>query len=253
MKKKVTKKNIKTNYKKKPQNKRQINNIPKSKVKVRKIRYGRIILCLIIIFLVMYLLSSFIDLNIKNIYIHDNDILSDYEIIEIAHLENYPFMFYDLSMNIEKRLEENIYIKNATVKKHYRRIDIYIEDNYPVLYNSNTGNTIFQDKQEINKVFSTPVLVNYVPDTIMDEFINKFLSLDRDVITRISEVKYDPNNVDNERFLLTMNDGNFVYLTLAYFDKMNSYVSVYLDIISKYGEKKGILYLDSGEYFKILN
>ena len=49
-----------------------------------------------------------------------------------------------------------------------------------------------------------------------------------------------------------MNDGNFVYLTLAYFDKMNSYVNIHLDIVSKYGNKKGIVYLDSGEYFKIL-
>ena len=86
----------------------------------------------------------------------------------------------------------------------------------------------------------------------MDEFMTKFLSLDRNVIYRISEIKYDPNNVDSERFLLTMNDGNFVYLTLAYFDKMNSYVNIHLDIVSKYGNKKGILYLDSGEYFKIL-
>lgn len=247
MKKKVTqKKNVKK--KKKIEQK-----IPKQKVKVRKLRYGRIILCLIIIFLIVYLLSCFINLDIKNIYIHDNDILNDYEIIELANLENYPSIFYDLSINIERKLENNIYIKKATVKKSFRRIDIYIEDNYPLLYNSNTNKTIFQDKSESGEIYSTPVLVNYVPDTIMEEFTNKFLSLNREVIMRISEIKYDPNNVDNERFLLTMNDGNYVYLTLAYFDKMDSYISICLDIISKYGEKKGILYLDSGVYFKIVN
>ena len=114
-----------------------------------------------------------------------------------------------------------------------------------ILLNSLMSNNL-TDMSEISKNVIS-ILYNII------EFITKFLSLNMDVITRISEVKYDPNNVDNERFLLTMNDGNFVYLTLAYFDKMDSYVSIRLDIISKYGEKKGILYLDSGEYFKILN
>lgn len=237
---------------KKKYNKKKVTPQRVEKVKVRKLRYGRIFLCLLIISLFVYLLPCWIDLSIKNIYIHDNNILSDYEIIELAHLENYPSMFYELSMSIEKRLEENIYINKAKVKKSFRRIDIYIEDNYPVLYNSNTNKTIFQNKKESDEQYAVPVLVNYVPDTIMDEFMTKFLSLDRNVIYRISEIKYDPNNVDSERFLLTMNDGNFVYLTLAYFDKMNSYVNIHLDIVSKYGNKKGILYLDSGEYFKIL-
>lgn len=249
-KKTMQKKNIKKSTKKKKNTSKRV---PKETVKVRKLRYGRIFLCLVILLLVVYLLSSLIDLSIKNIYIHDNHILSDYEIIELANLENYPSMFYEWSISIEKKLEKNIYIQSASVKKSFRRIDIYIKDNYPILYNSNTGKTIFQYKQELDKVFATPILVNYVPDTIMDEFIDKFLNLDREVINRISEVKYDPNSVDSERFLLTMNDGNFVYLTLAYFDKMNSYVSICLDIISKYGQKTGILYLDSGEYFEIRN
>ena len=45
-----------------------------------------------------------------------------------------------------------------------------------------------------------------------------------------------------------MNDGNYVYLTLDRFNNVNSYI----DIIKKFGSKKGILYLDSGEYFKVL-
>lgn len=252
-KKKVIKKNnkkyIKSN-KKIP--KKESKRVVKEKVKVRKIRYGRVLLFLAILFLIGYLIFSFINLSIKNIYIKNNNILSDYEIIELAGLENYPSMFYQTSSSIEKTLEKNIFIKKARVKKSYRRIDITIDDNYPVYYDSNTSKTIFQDKREDDKVYATPILVNYVPDTISDEFKTKLLKLDINVINRISEIKYDPNNVDSERFLLTMNDGNFVYLTLAYFDKMNSYVSIYLDIISKYGHKNGILYLDSGEYFKIM-
>lgn len=251
-KKKVIKINNKKNIKNSKKNVKNSKKIVKEKVKVRKIRYGRVLLFLIILFLIGYLIFSFINLKIKNIYIINNNILSDYEIIELASLEDYPPIFYQTSSSIEKTLEKNIFIKKAKVKKSYRRIDITIEDNYPVYYDSNTNKTVFQDKREDDKVYATPILVNYVPDTISDEFKTKLLKLDINVINRISEIKYDPNNVDSERFLLTMNDGNFVYLTLAYFDKMNSYVSIYLDIISKYGYKNGILYLDSGEYFKIM-
>lgn len=251
-KKKAIKINNKKNIKNSKKNIKNSKKIVKEKVKVRKIRYGRVLLFLIILFLIGYLIFSFINLKIKNIYIINNNILSDYEIIELASLEDYPPIFYQTSSSIEKTLEKNIFIKKAKVKKYYRRIDITIEDNYPVYYDSNTNKTVFQDKREDDKVYATPILVNYIPDTISDEFKTKLLKLDINVINRISEIKYDPNNVDSERFLLTMNDGNFVYLTLAYFDKMNSYVSIYLDIISKYGHKNGILYLDSGEYFKIM-
>ena len=34
----------------------------------------------------------------------------------------------------------------------------------------------------------------------------------------ISEIKYDPNSVDVERFLFTMTDGNYVYITLERFE-----------------------------------
>ncbi|MBD9085093.1 cell division protein FtsQ, partial [bacterium] len=67
-------------------------------------------------------------------------------------------------------------------------------------------------------------------------------------LKRISEIKYDPNSVDEERFLFTMNDGNYVYLTLIHLEKINNYV----DILKNFENKKGILYLDSGEYFKVM-
>ena len=45
-----------------------------------------------------------------------------------------------------------------------------------------------------------------------------------------------------------MSDGNYVYLTLEKFEVIDNYV----DIIKTFNNKKGILYLDSGEYFKIM-
>ena len=65
-------------------------------------------------------------------------------------------------------------------------------------------------------------------------------------MVKISEIKYDPN-IDSERFLLTMNDGNYVYVNLKRFKSVNNY----LTIISNFKDKKGIIYLDSGSHFKL--
>ena len=88
-----------------------------------------------------------------------------------------------------------------------------------------------------------------MPDKLYDSFIDKMNEVDYEIIKRMSEIKYDPNDVDTERFLITMNDGNYVYLTLNKFTRINDYV----DIIKEFGNKKGVLYLDSGEYFKVLD
>ena len=92
-----------------------------------------------------------------------------------------------------------------------------------------------------------PTLINYVPSDIEEKFINKFKNIDKDVISIISEIEYSKTDYDDNRFLLTMNDGNQVYVTVNKLDVLNKYI----DIIKKLDNKKGILYLDSGNYFEV--
>ena len=73
--------------------------------------------------------------------------------------------------------------------------------------------------------------------------------IDSNTMSQISEIKYDPNDIDKKRFYLTMNDGNYVYLTLNKFERINNY----LEIVKTFNNAKGVLYLDSGEYFKLFN
>ena len=73
------------------------------------------------------------------------------------------------------------------------------------------------------------------------------VQLDIDILNKISEIKYDPDEVDDERFLFSMTDSNYVYLTLNKIEKINNYN----DIVKQFENKKGILYLNSGGYFEI--
>lgn len=217
------------------------------KEKKVKIRYGRIILVLLILFLIIYSIFTYIKIPVKNIFISGNSNMKDQEIIDIAGISNYPSILSFTTYNLEKKLEKNILIKEATVKKQFRKITIEIEENYPLFYNSNTKKTIMYDFRETEKDMNAPILINSLTDEVYKLFKEKMKLVKESVIDRISEIKYDPNTVDEERFLFTMNDGNYVYITLEKIENINSYV----DIIKTFENKKGILYLDSGEYFEL--
>ena len=50
-----------------------------------------------------------------------------------------------------------------------------------------------------------------------------------------------------------MSDNNKVYVTLEKFLKINYYNEIMERVLVKYQDKKGILYLDEGEYFVLEN
>ena len=122
-------------------------------------------------------------------------------------------------------------------------------ENRPVFYNSNTSKVVMLDKSERDGDVVTPYLLNYVPDTVYPKFVDAMCKVNPEILTRISDIEYSPNTVDTERFYLTMTDGNYVYLTINNFTRINNYI----EMIKQFQNKKGILYLDSGEYFEIKN
>ena len=89
--------------------------------------------------------------------------------------------------------------------------------------------------------------MNYVPNTKYKSFIKKVNKIDEEILNKISDIEYVPNELDKDRFLLYMDDGNMVYLTLTKFNMIN----YYNDVLSQLEGKKGILYLDNGNHFQI--
>ena len=89
--------------------------------------------------------------------------------------------------------------------------------------------------------------MNYVPDTKYASLIEHIRKLDTNILGKISEITYVPNDYDKDRFLLYMDDDNTVYLTLTKFKMINYYNKV----LTQLDGRKGILYLDSGNHFQI--
>lgn len=219
------------------------------KNKKRKVKKKAIIISILFVIILSLIIYYIYQINITNIYIIGNEYLTDYEIIKIAEIEDYPNSMKNTSSIIKKRLEKNDYIKSVKVEKKgfLKEVYIYIEENIPLFYYLSTDKVILKDGSSVTGNYNIPLVINEIDQTIYNEFIDKLSKVDKDVMIRISEIKYDPNDIDKKRFYLTMNDGNYVYLTLNKFNKINNY----LEIVRTFNNAKGILYLDSGEYFEI--
>lgn len=223
----------------------------KTKKKKRKLNKKRFFIFLLIFLILVLFVYKIFNTNIKNIYVLDNEFLTDQEIIDLAKLKDYPKSINNLSYTIEKRLEKNKYIISAKVKKRnfISKVYIYVKENYPLFYYQVDNKTILYNGKPTTDKFSVPTVINQIPNTVYDEFLEKMSKVDKTILDRMSEIKYSPNEVDIERFFVLMNDGNYVYLTLNKFLSINKY----LDIIESFDNKKGILYLDSGEYFDVFD
>ena len=216
----------------------------------RRISKKKILIFLLIFFIVLFIIKLF-NTNITNIYISGNNYLTDQEIIDIAGLSSHSNTITNLSFKIEKRIKNNKYISKVNVEKNLllNKVYIKIEENYPLFYYSAKNKTILYNGKEIDGNQSLTIVTNSVPNEIYNKLIEKTKKIDINVLDRVSEIKYSPNEVLKERFLLLMNDGNYVYIILDKFNALNKY----LDIIKKFDDKKGILYLDSGEYFDVFD
>ena len=208
----------------------------------------------LIILLIIGLLACYLfTIHIKNIYIKGNNLLSDQEIIELAGIEDYPRLFAISSSNIVSKIKVSPYVESVKITKNLLgRIDINIKE-YNILLKNEIDNTIYLSSLEQlsneSNVVGIPTLINDVPEDILKAFLKKLNTIDKDVISKISEIEYSPNNYDKDLFLFYMNDGNYVYITTT---RLNN-ISKYDEVLASLDGKKGILYLDSGNHFQVLN
>ena len=190
---------------------------------------------------------------IKNIYITGNNILSEQEIIELANIENFPRLFANSATSIENKIKISPFIEDVKVSKNLLGA-IYIEVlEYNILLKDETDNQVYlSNAEKITLDFDylgVPSLINYVEPDILKEFLKKLNTIEKEVLSKISEIEYTPNEYDKDLFLFYMNDGNYVYITTTRLSNINKYESV----LEQLEGKKGILYLDSGNHFSIIS
>lgn len=220
-----------------------------TKAVVKKIKIVNILIVLLLLYIIGFYTYKVVVAPINNIFVVGNKYLTDQEIIDIAGVRNYPSFILTTKYNMKKKLLKKDLIDEVKIKKSFGRIlTIEVEESNPLfIYNDKV--ILSNSKQIENKNYKLPTITNYVEEEILNKLIEKYQNVDDEVKIMISEIEYVPNDIDKERFIITMNDGNYVYITLYKITSINEYIK----IVSTLDNKKGILYLDSGNYFETLN
>ena len=227
--------------------KEKVSNI---KDKYSNLYYKRLLTIFAIIFVVLFCAFKLLNTKITNIEIRGNSILSDQEIIDLAGIRNYPNSLAHSSLSIKKKLKKNIYIDSDKVKKSnfLKKVTITVKENRALFYYAPDNQTILSDGTHVLDTFNVPILVNQVPEDILEKFITKLGDVNDEILIRINEIRYVPTDMDDTLFLLSMNDKNYIYVNTSTLIKLNDYLSM----LKTFNNKKGILHLDSGDYFEIM-
>ena len=104
---------------------------------------------------------------------------------------------------ITKNISRNNYIKSVKVqKKFWGKVYIYITENKVLgIYNNKL---IMEDGNIIDNsynIINAPVIEGDI-SSILEKFVTKFSLINDDILLKISEIVYSPNEVDSERFSL---------------------------------------------------
>lgn len=222
----------------------------KKRVK-RKFNIKKFLCFVLFIIIVYFVVSYFLSIKTKNIVILNSNYYSDEMIIETAGIENYPEFIKLKKKDLKDKLLKLELIEDVTINKkmgYVLELDIKEKKVLYLVRSSNKYKLSTNEDYSSEEVINVPTLINFVPEDIEKEFIDGFKDIDSNIIGLISEIEYSVTDYDDERFVLYMNDGNQVYVTNNRLDVLNNYITIMKKVSS---EKKGILYLDSGNYFKI--
>lgn len=222
-------------------------------IKKKKLRLLPFLIFIIVIAIIVFACLLILDTKVKNIIITGNEVLSDDEIIDLAGLTNYPSFYKTLNITMKNNITKEPLIKSVNInRKFYHIIEIKVEE-YKILYKrEDNGKYVLENNKEITlskrTPYTIPRLINEIPTNKLDIFIKYFKRIDLNIREKISEINYVPNEFDDDRFLLYMDDGNSVYMTITKFERLN----YYNDVLPQLDGRKGILYLDSGNHFQIM-
>lgn len=225
--------------------------------KKRKIRISGLILIILIIYLIAMCGYYLFKLPIKSIVVKNNSVLTENEVIASSGLSLETSIFKTITMGVKSNLKENPLIKDAKIKINLLgEVTLDITENKVVFINGVNDEVVLENGKTTrnnNDYKGVPLLVNYVPSDVFKSFAQALAKVDINIIHMISEIEYSPDTyndivLDEERFLLRMNDGNMVYVNNVNIEKLNRYQIIVASI-----EKKGVLYLNSSSENYIFN
>ena len=225
----------------------------KKKTKRLKLNLPRTIVFVLFIYIICYVFFSLYNGKVTHYNIEGNTIYSDAYILKKCGLVDYPPILSINRRNIKKTLEEDPLISNVKVSYglHFY-LNIQIQENNPVFILKSSGQVVLKDGTLIdnNNYYGIPTLLNDTPVEIRNLLADRLSQVDSGILYLINEIKYDPSYdsthrvIDENRFLLYMNDTNTVYITARKAKTLNYYLTI---IANNELNENGTFYLDGDE------
>ena len=218
------------------------------KKKRKKLKIKSVFIFLLFLAVLFFGFYSLSFIKPRTYIIKNNKYLTDSEVLKELKLDkNSSFL---TTCNIFKRdeVKKSKLIKSVDIKRNLNfEVVIDVNEYKMIYYDGPNKKVMLENNNSINyNNDNLPVLINKIDDKdILKSFNKKMSKINEETLNTISEISYSPNGIDKERFLFSMNDGNYVYLTITKLTKINNYKK----IVDSVENKNGILYLDYGNYF----
>lgn len=223
--------------------------IKTKKVVKRRLKIKGVFILALTAVIIFLSLKSLIQIKVGNVTVSGNNLIKDTEIIkELGLVEDTKYFNFNTHSACDN-LKNNPFIKSCKIKRSLSfNLEVLIEENEPLFYYSYEGKTILSNNAETDNFnpYGLPTMVNFTPENVLKEFVSRLSTINRDIIRSISEIEYSPSTsedgtpIDEERFMLLMNDGNTVYINNRRMSNLNYYDKIYASI----GDKKGIINFD---------
>lgn len=220
----------------------------KKRKKRKKLKAKNILLFLLFILFIIGIFYALSLVKVRTFFVYNNNYLSDNEVLKELRLNKDTSFITINTPQLKLNAKKSKLIKDVSIKRTLDlEIKVNIKEYRMLFYDSINKKTVIENGKSIDYLDTDiPVLINKVDDkAVYDNLVKKMNKINLKTSNMISEITYSPNGIDKERFLFSMNDGNYVYVTLTKLSKINEYKS----IIESVENKKGILYLDYGNYF----
>ncbi len=210
-------------------------------------------LLVIVLTLYLFIMAFYycFNLPIKSIVIKGNTNTLDEEIIKLGSINSYNKILGLNTKKVKNDIMENKAITSVKIKKQLNgTLLIDVKEQNILFYNLLNKVYVYENgktSENVSNNLGIPTILNYTPSDIYDNLIKKLNNINIDILKKVSEIEYSPDIknekvIDKNRFLLRMNDGNYIYINLANMDNLNKYEEIYATLDEK---QKGILNLDS--------
>ena len=223
-----------------------------AKKKKKRLNIKRTLAFTLFIYIFCYGVYYLVNQPIKHIEIKGNNLVLDSEILKVSKLKDYPSIFKYSNKTLEKRIKTIKLVDEVDVKKWFGHIvKIEIVENKLLFYYEDkivlsNGNFI---KNDLENVYGIPTFIGNINKDILNKFVKSFSELNDNIIYEMNEIEYYPSVnesgkvIDDDRFKITMNDGN----TIVANSKSVSVLNKYNDIYASLGGKLGTINLDTNE------